>query len=212
MHRRQFLESVALAGTVSPVLLTTTLARQSGTPGATPVFEEEGPDFGPTLEERVAQVAPETLLETLRTTPVTTPLFPSDTPPIEPVIWEEFGDTDLEGTLGGVVFSTGYDENDNFLGVGAAVVHPDAASASRAATIQEPGTESGGTLLGSPILFYQNIDYGLVSVQADYLIIGGNALAPVEGSGDQPTLLLRSVAYTAALLDHLDGVLTDLGV
>lgn len=211
MHRRRFLASAALAGTVSSLLVTTAFTRQSATPAATPVTDD-GPDFEPTLAERVAQVPPGTLLKALRTTPVNSTLFPADTPPVEPAVWDDFLDTDLEGTLGGVVFNTGYDENDNFLGVGAAIIHPDAASASQAndRTAQERAIESGGMLLGCPIFFYQNIDYGVTIVQADYLLIGGNARAPEEGAADQPALLFRSLAYTAAVLDHLDGVLLTL--
>lgn len=212
MHRRRFLESAALAGTVSPLIFTNAVARQAATPGATPIMDQ-GPDFGPTLADRVAQVRPEDLLQALRSTPVTSPLFPSDTPPIEPVAWDDESDTDLAGTLGGVVFNTGYDENDNFLGVGAAIIHPDAESAVRAneTTALGQDIESGGTLLGGPIFFLQNVDYGLTLVQLGYLLIGGNTLTTDEATGDQPTMLLRSLAHTAALLDHLDGVLTDLG-
>lgn len=209
MQRRHFLGSAAVAGIVYPSVISTSLARQSATPAATPVVYD-GPDFGPTLAERVARISPEELLGAIRSTPVTTPLFPADTPPIEPVVWDEFLDTDLVDTFGGVVFNTGYDENDNFLGVGVAIVHPDTESASRASdtTARDQGVESGGTLLGSPIFFQQNIDYGATLVQLDYLLIGGGTFT----TGDQPTMLLRSITHTAALLSHLDGVLTDLGV
>ncbi|MDQ3524478.1 MAG: hypothetical protein M3451_05425, partial [Chloroflexota bacterium] len=69
MNRRRFLESAAFAGTVSPFLVTGAFVRQSASPDATPILEQD-PDSSPTLAQRVEQVAPAALFDALQTTPV----------------------------------------------------------------------------------------------------------------------------------------------
>lgn len=210
MQRRHFLGSALLASGLSPFLFTDILARQSATPAATPV-EANGPDSGPTLADRVGQIDPQTLLDTLRATPVTSPLFPADTLPIEPEAWDDTGDSDLTDAVGGVVFNTGYDENDNFLGVGVAIVHPDAESASAAMIATGPVEQQA--LLGLP-WFVQALQGNAVAVvQVDYLLLAGGADSAVfSEDSDAMLVLLRSITHMTALLDHLDGVLADLGV
>ncbi len=207
MQRRHFLGSALLASGLSPFLFTDVLARQSATPAATPVADKPS-DAALTLPQQVAQIEPQTLLDALRSTPVTSPLFPADTPPIEPVVWDDTGDRDLENAVGGVVFNTGYDENDNFLGVGVAIVHPDAESAS--ATMTATGPVEQQAFLGLP-WFVQALQGNAVAVvQVDYLLLVGGADPSVFPADSDAMLVLRSITHMTALLDHLDGVLADL--
>lgn len=215
MHRRPFVTSAALAGAIAPILATSTRARQPGTPVATPVVPEGGTAFGASLAERVAQIEPAELLRALRTLPVTSTLLPADTPPVVPEVWHD-SDTDLDGTLGGVVFNTGFDALNNFQGIGVAIVHPDAASAENAVVMndQDRPAESSGTLVGGLRFFYQEFDDAVALMQLDCLLMAGNApLGDVDDvdEANQPALVLSATSHLVALLDHLDTVLTGLG-
>lgn len=205
MRRRQFLKSAALSGTIGPLTLNTSVARQVATPGATPVGEGDQ-----TLAERVAQVDPPLLLDALLSTPVTTPLFPSDTAPIEPVAWDDEGDTDLANTIGGVVFNTGYDENDNFISIGNVIVHPDTGSAT--ARVNEMGPAQLDTFLNLPWFVQAVVGNAVSVVQVEYLLLVGGTIASSGGAAGSGTMTLRAISHTVALLDHLDSVLTDLRV
>ena len=208
MNRRRFLESAAFAGTVSPFLVTGAFARQSASPDATPILEHDY-GFGPTLAQRVEQVKPAALFDALQTTPVSTPLFPADTPPIEPVLWDDESDTDLAGTIGGVVFNTGYDENDNFLGVGVAIIHADRESAAAAMATTGPAPKS---FLGMPWFVQAVEDHAASVIQIGHVLLAGSAAPPANPEESSGPLALRSITHMAALLDHLDTVLIDLGV
>ncbi len=211
MHRRRFLQTATLTGIAGASLLTGTRAA----PRVTSASATEA-----TLAKRVASIAPEHVLDALLATPVTTPLLPADTPPVEPVAWDDPGDADLTDTVGAVVFTTGQDANGNELGIGNAIVHPDADAA--ASMVARVGPAETQRYLGMP-WFVQSIeDYAVSVVQIDYLLLVGGAETPSGenvGNGSEvsaspvpseapPRLELRAVSHMTALLDHLDGVLS----
>lgn len=200
MHRRHFIQTATLAGT-SGLLLTSSTRAHRSTPA--PSNGQEG-----SLTARVARIAPETMREALLTTPVTTPLLPSDTAPVEPVPWDDTSDSDLAGTLGGVVFNTGYDANENYLGIGNAIVHPDAGTAT--AALIEVGPAPMQHFLGLPWFVQVVTDYAVSAVQIDYLILVGGAESLTGSVDDSGTMSLRAISHMTALLDHLDGVLAEL--
>lgn len=212
MQRRQLVQAAALATVSVPLMIRTTAGHARQTSGSEPSQ----------LVARVESVAPEILLEGLLTTPVTTPLFPSDTLPVEPVVWDDDGDSDLAGTVGAVAFNAVYDNNDSFVAVGNAMVHPDTASASAFFILDdEPAPD---TFLGLPWVSYAERLYAISAVQIGYLILVGgietwdednvasaeSGTPPASVSGNA-TLALRAISNMTALLDHLDAVLTELG-
>ncbi len=206
MHRRQFLNTAALATAALP--LSGHLALAQSTPA--PVGDES-------LIGRVSAVAPDALLEALLTTPVTTPLLPVDTPPVEPVPWDDLSDIDLDGTVGGVLFQTGFDANDNPLAIANAMVHPDADAA--AAAIADVGPSNMHQWLGMPWFVQAFDDYAVSAVQIGYLLLVGGAESPDDepvGSAGatparEPSLELRAISYMTAMLDHMEDVLASLG-
>ena len=204
MHRRRFLQSSAIAGTASPVMFTAAMAQEQATPGATPAQQGNA-----RLADRVARIDPEMLLEALLTTPVTTRLFPTDTPPVEPVVWEDTGDADLDNAVGGVVFNTGYDENENFELVGVAIVHPNAGSAT--AAVAETGATPRQSFIGLPWFVQAAVDNAVSGVRIGNLIFVGGADSPSGEPAETATMTLRAILHMSALIDHLDGVLTGLG-
>jgi hypothetical protein len=208
MHRRQFLHAVTLAA-AAPIALVPARAQV-----ATPTGD------GASLIDRVSAVAPEALLEALLTVPVTTPLLPRDTPPAEPVPWEDSSDIDLIGTVGGVIFETGRDAVDNPLAIATAIVHPDAASAS--AALADVGPDEMGQLLGMPWFVQDYGDYAVAVAQVDFLLLAGGADTPEDDAlaaigatpapavDRAPSLPLRAIANLTAMLDHLEDVLASL--
>jgi hypothetical protein len=220
MHRRRFLHAATLAGAALPLASVETLAQARDVGPSTPIPAGESG-----LVARVVSIDPETLLEALLTMPVTTPLLPSDTPPVEPVPWEDESDSDLAGAVGGVLFQTGFDTNDNPLVVATAIVHPDAESAT--AVLAEVGPRDMRELLGMPFFVEDFGDYAVSVVRVGYLLLAGGAEAPEDDppvvydtaatgatpasqSERAPRLDLRAMSYLTALLDHLDGVLATL--
>lgn len=204
MHRRRFLQSSAIAGTASPMVFTAAMAQQQAIPEATPAQQGNA-----TLADRIARIEPEALLEALLTTPVTTHLFPSDTPPVETVAWEDTGDADLDNAVGGVVFNTGYDENDNFVLVGVAIVHPNADSA--AAAVAETGSAPRQSFIELPWFMQVVVDNAVSGVRIGNLILVGGADSPSGEPAEAATMTLRAISHMTALIDHLEGVLSDLG-
>src|SRR5665811_82754 len=207
MHRRRFGETVTSTSLASALIRSSALTQQKATPGATPVQDNQRLTLS--LAELVAEVTPQSLLDALLATSVTTPLFPADTPPIEPVVWDDTSDSDLDGTVGAVVFNTGYDENDNFLPVGNAIMFPNAASASARIDnlAQDPISflEMPWTVEASP-------DSVVSAIRVDYLILVGGAEVPTEqvldarGEPDPRQgahMTSRAIIHMTALTDHL---------
>lgn len=205
MHRRQFLHATALTATALPLAGLPALAQSTPAPA--------GDD---SLTGRVSAVAPEALLEALLTTPVTTPLLPVDTPPVEPVPWDDLSDVDLEGAVGGVLFQTGYDANDNPLAIANAMVHPDADAAALA--LGNVGPEGMDQWLGMPWFVQGFDDYAVSLVQIGYLLMVGGAEPLGDGPSSvdgatperEPSLELRAISYMTAMLDHMEDVLASL--
>lgn len=209
MHRRQFLHAAAMTATAMPLVGVPALAQSTPAPS--------GDD---SLTGRVSAVAPEAMLEALLTTPVTTPLLPVDTPPVEPAPWDDLSDVDLAGAVGGVLFQTGFDANDNPLAIANAMVHPDADAATAALANIAP--EDMDQWLGMP-WFVQAFDeaftpYAVSAVQVGYLLMVGGAESLADGPSSvdgatperEPSLELRAISYMTAMLDHMEDVLASL--
>jgi hypothetical protein len=203
MHRRRFLRTAAIAGATGALALDHAGARQA-TPASPTSILVDG-----FLAGRVAQVRPQDLYAALVETPVTTPLFPAGTPPVEPVAWEDPSDADLDGVVGGVVFNTGFDDNDNYLGVGTAIVHPDPESAVEAFEQVVPTLTQ--TFLWLPWFVHAGEEDAVSVARVDYLLLIGGTDAPVGEAASPATMTLRAITHMTALLDHLDSVLTKLG-
>lgn len=215
MHRRQFLHAATLTA-AAPMAITTARAEV-----ATP---EPGGDA--TVIDRVTAIAPEAMLEALLSTPVTTPLVPRDTPEVEPVPWEDESDSDLDGAVGGVLFQTGFDDDDNPLVMATAIVADDADAA--AARFAEVGPAEIQELYGLPFFVQDFGDYAVAVVRVGYLLLAGGAEAPeedapiVDGTAASATPApkphagasgryhLRAISNLAATLDHLGDVLATL--
>jgi hypothetical protein len=213
MHRRQLLHAATLAA-AAPLAVTTARA-QVATPASS--------DDAPTLSARVTAIDPEVMLEALLSTPVTTPLVPRDTPDVEPVPWEDESDLDLDGAVGGVLFQTGWDANDNPLVMATAIVLPDADAA--AASIADVNPDEIQVLYGLPFFAQDFGDYAVAVVRVGYLLLAGGAEAPEEAppiahggaagatpasespAGTSGRYHLRAVGNLAATLDHLEDVL-----
>lgn len=213
MHRRRFLHAATLATAAAPLTLTTVRADR-----ATPEPEGSAP-----LIDRVNAVAPDILLEALLTTPVTTPLVPRDTPDVDPVPWEDESDTDLDGAVGGVLFQTGWDVNDNPEVMATAIVYPDADVAR--SMLAEVSQVEAQQLYGLPFFAAAFDDYAVAVVRAGNLLLAGGAEAPDDAdvSDDRPAsdatpapafrsgrVHLRALANLAATLDHVEDVLATL--
>jgi hypothetical protein len=210
MHRRQFDQTATVSAAFSPFAFNpTTMARDVATPHA-----EATPAPARPLADRVAQVDPQVLLDALLKSSVTTPLLPSDAAPVEPIAWDEFGDTDLAGTMGGVTLATGYDGHDNPISIGNAIVHPDAGSAS--ARLSDV-TDNMVTFQKMPWFVESTSDYAVSVVQVDYLVLiggldTGDVKNPIDVRSQElvETRKLRAISHMIGLLDHLSAVLADL--
>jgi hypothetical protein len=200
ISRRHALQSVPAFAVVG----STVLGRKGVTSedAATPVGTPEGTPIADDLEA---------LLERLLEAPVETPLFPADTGEIRPSPWVDESDTDLIDTVGGVLMQTGQDENRNFVGPGVYIVYPDAARASLDEEIADAETDFEGVeadvtsieLAGHP---------GVTIVEPDgtvTLAVVGPVIASAFGDRHQPgDPTLRSLVNCAALLDHLQSVMS----
>jgi hypothetical protein len=212
MHRRHLLHAAAIVA--APITITTARAQV-----ATPA-----PDGTAGLVERVTAIDPDTLLEALLATPVTTPLVPRDTPEVEPVPWEDESDSDLAGAVGGVLFQTGFDANDNPLVMATAIVVADGDAA--AARFAEVGPDEILELYGLPFFAQDFGDYAVAVVRVGYLLLAGGAegpqeraladsraasATPAQPAGASGRYHLRALGNLAATLDHLEDVLATLG-
>lgn len=167
-----------------------------GTPAGTPIVDYS-----------------ESLLDRLLEAPVRTPLFPADTGRIQPAPWIDEGDTDLIGTVGGVLMQTGQDENRNFIGPGVYLVFPDAGAALARldASIAEAeedfeGVETQATsidMAGYPGFTISSPDSTVTLLAVGPVIV--SALGNPNLPGDPA---LRSLVNGAALLDHLLSIMS----
>lgn len=214
-HALRSIPAFALAG--SSLLRNPHVRAQDG---ATPVSTADAmsnatPEGGSCTElvgTPVASDQGEAVLDLLIRTPVNTPLFPADTGTIRPAPWLDECDTDLRGTVGGVLMQTGQDENGNFIGPGVYIVFPDKTAAmarldEQRAEAEEDfegvDSEVGSIeLSGNAGITIRNPDesYTLVAVGAVFVVGVADSTQP----GDPA---LRSLANCLALLDHLLSVM-----
>lgn len=214
LNRRLLLGSIsagiateALALPVRPVL---GQSRES-TPEADPSGERSAPG---TLEDALLGIEPDWLLSRLMTADVTTPLFPSDTGTVEAHEWTD-NDSDLFGSVGGVLMQTSTDENNNFIGPGVYIILRDEDDAAErletAGTPESDGSVkvvsvagfSGLTIIGptdeaEPLM----ASYAVTLLQVGYLLVSAVANGPADASTE-----FRSVANAIGLLDHLRSIM-----
>lgn len=160
---------------------------------------------------------PEEVFQALLASEVTTPLFPADVGALGIVEWVDTSDTDLDGTIGGLLVrdTTKGDDDDTAL-VGAYIVHPTAAMAVERLT--GPEAQDEGTnpveILGRQGVWQQSGDgSSLLAVVQGTVIVSAIGI-PAGGRGpDQPAPAAtgetdnRALANLAGLLDHLRLVL-----
>jgi hypothetical protein len=184
---RRTLTLAALAS--ASALLPGTLAAQEATPAASPEAEP---------------LPPELIYEGLLASTITTPLFPSDTPSLNIVPWEDSGDTDLDGAIGGVLVQSGPNEED---AIGAYIVHPLIKQAQarllpegdETATIQVLGY-SGAWQSFAPTSRNESEEqsYSLIAISVNSVIVSSFTTGP-----DPATNNLRALANLTGLLAHL---------
>jgi len=200
-------------------LAATTLpaAAQEDNPAATPVAETD-------LDERIAAIPPEELLDALRDTPVEDGLFPPEYEGVTIAPWDNELDSDLVGTLGGALVTT----NGNMLG--GYIVHPSEESATarfeelliEEATPFEVETPTipERVMVGDVPAWLINTDEIddtlLVVLRIENVIVAGgvtpNYLTPVPEVPPPATPVSdsESVSVTEAVVAHLDRVTADL--
>ena len=205
------------------VLLLTALAlapppavAQEASPAASPVAETD-------LDERIGAIPPEDLLAALLDTPVEADRFPGQYPDVGVEPWDDPDDTDLAGAVGGVLVTSG----NTLLGV--YIVHPSEESATARfedALVSQAATSEGATpnlerVTVASIPAWQINPAGsgeatLVTLRVENVIVAGSVMpgfdipgVDLEGAAAASAEEVRDI--TAALVDHLDHVSTDLG-
>lgn len=213
LNRRILLQSIPAgiaAGALSLSARPALGQSRTSTPEATPAANPPG-----SLEDTLLTIEPDRLLSRLMTSPVTTPLFPSDTGTVEAIEWVDNSDTDLFGSVGGVLMQTGTDENDNFVGPGVYIILRDVDDATeRRESVETSETDPSGlkpiTIGGFPGATIVESNEGadgsaelsaVTLLQIGYLLISALANGPADASTE-----LRSVANAIGLLDHLRTV------
>lgn len=192
-------------------------AQQNATANATPeTILEATPESGSCAElvgTPVASDQGEALLDLLLHAPVETPLFPADTGMVRAIPWIDECDTDLRGTVGGVIMEADRDEYGNPLGPGVYIVFPDETNAR--ARLDESRSEaeenvdgvdsevSSIELAGYPGITIRNPDESYTLIVIGPVVVGG--LGDRRQPGDPA---LRSVVNCAALIDHLQSVMS----
>jgi len=203
--RRSMLQGFAVAGITAAVPLSRAAAQDATpasdvSPAATPVIGET--------------IAPEDLLDALLRAEITSDLFPEDPAVLATDVWEDTGDSDLEGAIGGVlvVDTTVEDENDALIGV--YIVEPSAEIA--AATFSSYETDGSwqvpSTVFGKPAVFSQ---YGdgvsqIAIVEGNVIVsaVAGRSILDAEITDFRETDAI-ALARVAGLLDHLRLVTDD---
>lgn len=176
--------ALATSAALTPGLLA---ARQ-----ATPATASEG-----------EPLPPEVLFETLREGTIASPLFPSDTPALSIEVWDDAGDRDLDGAIGGLLVQAGPGD-DGLIGV--YIVHP---TIEQAAARLVPDENDGDPLdlFGFPVVWHQlPADVVVEDTEAFALIATqvGSVLISAMGQGAAPsTNALRALANLSGMVDHL---------
>jgi hypothetical protein len=194
-----------VAGILSASSRRTSAAAAQSTPVASPNSEP---------------LPPEEVFQALLASEVTTPLFPADAGSLGIVEWVDSSDTDLDGTIGGLLVQDMEKGNDDAALIGACIVHPTSAMA--VARLTNPEVIDSGTrpidILGRQGMWQQSGDgSSLLAVVQGTVIVSAIGI-PAEGRGpDQPNQTAtgetdnRALANLAGLLDHLRMVLEPAG-
>lgn len=176
------------------------MAQDAATPEATPVGTPVAGD---------SQALLDLLLEAF----IETSLFPADTGMVRPRPWVDEGDTDLIGTVGGVLMQTGQDENGNFIGPGVYIVFPDETAAQTRFDEQRAEADDGFEGIRAEVTEIDLAGYpGFTVREPDNTyteVVVGPVIVVGPGDRRQPgDPSLRSLVNCAALLDHLLTVMT----
>lgn len=214
-HTLRSIPAFALAG--SSLLRNPHVRAQDGatpvsTPDAMPNATPEGVSCTELVGTPVARDQGESLLELLIRTPVNTPLFPQDADTIRPEPWLDEGDTDLRGTVGGVLMQSSQDENRNFIGPGVYIVFPDEAAAMARLDEQRAEAEEGFEGIRAEVTSIKLAGHSGIAVRESDDIYVVMAVGPVivSGLGDSALPgdpMLRAHVNCLALLDHLQSVM-----
>lgn len=215
ISRRRAIRSIpvfALAGTAMLHQGRVT-SQDLATPDAMPDGAPEAMSCRELIGTPVTSDAGKTLLDALVRTPVNTPLFPADTGTVRPEPWLDECDTDLIGTVGGVLMQTDQDEYGNFIGPGVYIVFPDEVAARTRLDEQRADAEAGFEgiraevtsieLAGHPGIAVREPESVYVIVTVGQIVVAG--LGDIALPGDP---MLRAHVNCLALLDHLNTVMS----
>jgi len=215
LNRRLLLQSIPVgiaSGALSLPARSVLGQSRERTSVATPTGSSAG---SRSLENALLAIEPDRLLSKLMTSTVTTTLFPSDTGTVEVLEWVDNSDTDLFGSVGGVLMQTSTDQNNNFIGPGVYIIlrNVDDATERRetmeTSALNRSSTTSitiggfpGVTTAEPNDVADQSMESSAVTLlQVAYLVIAGAANGPADGSTE-----FRSVSNAVGLLDHLRTV------
>jgi hypothetical protein len=188
--------AAAAAGTTAWPMVASTVWAAQATPDATPAPEA---------------LPPEVIFDRLLESTITSPLFPSDTPGLTVIEWDDASDDDLDGVVGGLLVQSGSGDDDPLVGV--YIVHPAIAMARERIDIQT--REPGGTTQRQDLFGYQGVwqhelpnPTAHIEEPGDRFSLLGVAVGPVivsavgEG-GDLASNNVRALANLSGMLDHL---------
>lgn len=164
---------------------------------ATPAAESEGEPLPPAV-----------ILETLRASTITSPFIPTDTPSLSIEAWEDSGDTDLEGAIGGLLVQAS-PEDAGLIGV--YIVHPTIDQA-EVRLVPDENDADPIELLGFPVVWHQLPASVTVEDDEAFAIIatqvGAVLISAIGQGGDPATNALRAMANLTGLVDHLLQIIT----
>jgi hypothetical protein len=197
VSRRNLLLTASISGSMfaMPSLARAGLASQA-TPEGTPADES---------------LTPEAIYESLLASTISSPLFPADTGELVVIGWNDTGDDDLQGVVGGLLVQAGEGEDAPLTGV--YIVHPsvDLARSRIESRLDGTGEFSGPFEMfgysgawqhdpGDPTghIVEEDSSYSLVA-----LVVGTVIVSAVGDGGPRDANSFRALANLAGMLDHL---------
>jgi hypothetical protein len=145
---------------------------------------------------------PEVLFERLRDTPVTTPLFPSDLAGIVIVPWDDTGDDDLDGVIGGLLVHAGPGEDAPLIGV--YIIHPTFVMAEERLSPDAFGDVTEFDVLGRTGVWQRETGDEFSEASTLLGVVEGVTIVSALAEGDDAGANdLRALSILSGLLDHL---------
>lgn len=160
--RRHALRSATLLALGGTAILNAGRAsgQEAATPEATPALPSEAVSCEELVGTPVASDHGAALLDLLVRTPVSTRIFPDDTGTVRPEPWLDACDTDLRGTVGGVLMQTDRDEHGNFIGPGVYIVFADETAARTRLDEQRAEAEEGFEGIHAEVTAVELVSHG----------------------------------------------------